>query len=495
MSPIQLTWWLLASLLLAGCGGPATAPVASPAAPAAGWGAEPPGVAVSPEVEACRETVLALLREGLARGQAFAKLEELVRVAPRRLSGSPGADTAVHWAFERMRADGLENVRLQPCMVPRWERGAPEELEIVAPAHAAGERLSVLALGGSVATPPGGVTAEVLQVTSWEQLDALGEAVRGRIVFYNRPMDPGLFSYGAAYGGAVDQRGRGAIEAGRRGGLGAIVRSMTTRLDDHPHTGAMRHEPGGPNVPGVAVSTRGAERLAALLAQGPVTVRLATDCRWLPDAPSFNVIGEIVGRERPDEVVVLAGHFDAWDVGQGAHDDGGGCMQAIEALRLVKALGLRPRRTLRAVLYMNEENGGRGSAAYLEAERANLAGHVLAIESDGGVSTPRGFGATCTPEALAILRQVVALMEPAGIDQMRAGGSGADIDNLREAGGVPVMAFLADGQRYFDLHHSHRDTLDTVWPREINLGAAAMAAMAWVVADLEQPLPRAPAAN
>ncbi len=499
MTPIQRTPWLVALSLLAACSATASpsppeppAQPATPSAPAPAADAPDAEAPLSPEIEAYRPAVLALLKEGLARGQAYAKLADLVRVAPHRLSGSAGAAAAVEWSVARMQADGLQNVRLVPCMVPHWERGDVAELEIVAPAEAAGERLPILALGGSVATPPAGVTAEIVEVKSWEQLDQRAAEVQGRIVFYNRPMDPELFAYGAAYGRAVDQRGRGAIEAARRGGLAAIVRSMTTRLDDFPHTGAMRYEPDGTNVPGVAVSTRGAELLAALLARGPVKVRLRTNSRWLPDEPSASVVGEVLGRERPEEVVVLGGHLDAWDVGQGAHDDGGGCMQAVEALRLIKALGLQPRRTIRCVLFMNEENGSRGAEAYRDSVLTELDRHVLAIESDGGVSVPRGFSATCPPEALAILRQIVALMEPAGIDELREGGGGADIDPLREAGGVPVMSLHTDGQRYFDLHHSGRDTLDAVWPREINLGAAAMAAMAYVVADLEQPLPRDP---
>jgi len=452
----------------------------------------PAAAQVSPEIEACRPAVTALLQEGLARGQAYDKLAALCRVAPHRLSGSPGAAAAVEWARQQMLADGLQNVRLVPCMVPHWERGQVAELRVVEPAEAAGERLSILALGGSIATPPGGQAAEVVQVRSWDELKQLDEQVRGKLVFYNRPMDPTLLDYGAAYGGAVDQRGQGAIEAARHGGVGAIVRSMTTRLDDFPHTGAMRYAADVPRVPAVAVSTLGAERLAALLGRGPVRVRLELDSRWLPDAPSASVVGEIEGREWPDEVIVLGGHLDAWDVGQGANDDGGGCCQALEALRLLLALDLKPRRTIRCVLFMNEENGGRGAEAYRDSVADALDRHVLAIESDGGVGTPRGFGAKATPEGLATLRAIASLLEPAACGEMRDGGGGADIDPLHAAGRVPVMSFRADGQHYFDLHHSERDTLETVWPREINLGAAAMAAMAYVVAELEQPLPRAP---
>jgi len=472
---------------------PAAAPPAAQTAPAPAAAAELP-----PEIEAYRPAVSALLKEGLAHGQAYDKLAALCRTAPHRLSGSPGAAAAVEWARQRMLDDGLDNVRLLPCTVPHWERGTVAELRVLEPEAAAGERLTILALGGSVATPPEGLTADVVQVRSWDELDQLGDDVRGKFVFYNRPMDPTLFEYGAAYGGAVDQRGRGGVEAAKRGGVGAIVRTMTTRLDDVPHTGAMRWLPDGPNVPGVAVSTQGAERLAALLAQGPVKVHLQLDSHWLPDAPSADVIGEIIGTEKPDEVVVLGGHLDCWDVGQGANDDGGGVCQAMEALRLLRALDLHPRRTVRCVAFMNEENGGRGAQAYLDSVRDALDGHVLAIESDGGVGTPRGFGASVVPEALATLRSIATLLEPAGCGEMREGGSGADIEDLQSAGGVPLMAFRADTQHYFDLHHSERDTLDTVWPREINLGAAAMAAMAYVVADMESPLPRsapAPAAT
>src|SRR5262245_18189067 len=505
MRTIQRAASLVLGVLLApGCSAqsPAAAQVAPapsstpPAAPAAS--APPADAALPPEIEAYRPAVTALLQEGLARGQAYDKLAALCRTAPHRLSGSPGAAAAVEWARQRMLDDGLDNVRLLPCTVPHWERGTVAELRVLEPEAAAGERLSILELGGSVATPPEGLTADVLQVRSWDELDQLGEKVRGSFVFYNRPMDPTLFEYGAAYGGAVDQRGRGGVEAAKRGGVGAIVRTMTTRLDDVPHTGAMRWLSDGPNVPGVAVSTQGAERLAALLAQGPVKVHLQLDSHWLPDAPSADVIGEITGTEKPDEVVVLGGHLDCWDVGQGANDDGGGVCQAMEALRLMRALDLHPRRTVRCVAFMNEENGGRGAQAYLDSVRDVLDGHVLAIESDGGVGTPRGCGASVVPEALATLRSIATLLEPAGCGEMREGGSGADIEDLQKAGGVPLMAFRADSQHYFDLHHSERDTLDTVWPREINLGAAAMAAMAYVVADMESPLPRsapAPAAT
>jgi len=443
----------------------------------------------SAEVEAYRPAVTALIREALANGQAYTKLVSLCETAPHRLSGSPGAAAAVEWVRNALVADGMENVRLDPCMVRHWVRGDVEELVVVAPPELAGESFPILALGGSVGTGELGVTAELVEVTSWEQLDRLGGAVAGKFVFFNRPMDASLISTGAAYGGAVDQRGRGASAAARLGGVGAIVRSMTTRLDDFPHTGAMGYAEGVPKVPTAAVSTLGAERLSLLLRSGAkVSVRLRLDCRTLPDAPSANVLGELVGSELPDEVVVIGGHLDAWDVGQGAHDDGGGVCQSLEALRLIKATGMKPRRTIRAVAFMNEENGGRGADAYYEHHLSAMDKHVLAIESDSGSFTPRGFSASAQGAAFERLADIASLLSETGITWLRPGSGGADVDAMR-ASGVTVMGYSCDGQRYFDLHHSERDTIDQVSPREINLSAACLAAMAYVVADMEEALP------
>jgi Zn-dependent M28 family amino/carboxypeptidase len=330
----------------------------------------------------------------------------------------------------------------------------------------------------------------VIEVRDFEELRARADEARGKIVFFNRPMDASLFNSFAAYGGAVNQRSRGAVEAARVGGVAAVVRSMTTRRDDFPHTGAMRYEDGVERVPSVAVSTNGAELLSELIASGQEpTLTLKLDCRWHADKPSFNVVGELVGSERPDEVVVVGGHLDAWDVGQGAHDDGGGCVQAFEVVRLLKALDLRPRRTIRAVMFMNEENGLRGGRAYHADNEDAMAGHVMALESDRGVFTPRGFTSDANPAALAILQDIVALMEDAGIHVMVPGYGGVDISPMA-ASGVPLVGFLPDCQRYFDLHHSARDTMEQVSDREINLGAGAMAALCYVVADLPETLPR-----
>jgi len=451
---------------------------------------ETPGPA--PEVEAYRQTVRDILSEALVRGEAYAKLSELVEVAPHRLSGSPGAAAAVEWARQAMLEDGLENVRLEPCMVTHWERGETERLRVVAPPELAGLELPILALGGSIATPEHGLIAEVVEVQDFDELKELGEGAKGKIVFFNRPMDATLLSTFPAYGGAVGQRVNGAAEAARVGGVAALVRSMTTRLDDFPHTGAMRYVDGVKKVPTAAVSTRGAELIAGLLEKGEtVKLQLELDCKNFPPAPSFNVIGELVGREKPEEIVVLGGHLDSWDVGQGAHDDGGPCCQTIEAVRLLKKLGLRPRRTLRVIMFMNEENGLGGAKAYYADHKDEMPNHVFAVESDSGAFTPRGFQSNANPEAMKVLRDIAMLFEGTGGERVVHGGGGADVSPMK-ASGVIVGSYLPDSQRYFDLHHSERDTIDQVSPREIELGAGLIASLVYVIADLEERLPHNP---
>lgn len=445
-----------------------------------------------PEIEAYRETVGSILREALVRGESYAKLEELVEVAPHRLSASPGAAAAIEWARQQMIEDGLENVRLEPCTVTHWERGDTELLRIVSPPQLAGTRLPILALGGSIATPKHGLVAEVVEVRSFEELRELGDGARGKIVFFNRPMDASLYRTGPAYGGAVNQRTQGAIEAAKQGAVASVVRSMTTRLDDYPHTGAMRYADGVTKIPAAAVSTRGAELLSDLLAKGEtVELHLELDCENFEPKPSFNVVGEWVGTEKPEEIVVLGGHLDSWDVGHGAHDDGGPCCQTIEAVRLLKTLGLRPKRTLRVVLFMNEENGLGGARAYYQDHLDEMDRHVFAIESDSGAYTPRGFTVDAGPEALQILSEIASLFEGTGGDRVFKGRGGADLSPMRPSG-VITAGYRPDSQRYFDLHHSARDTIDEVSPREIELGAGLIAALCYVVADLEQALPRNP---
>jgi acetylornithine deacetylase/succinyl-diaminopimelate desuccinylase-like protein len=424
-----------------------------------------------------------ILATSLAEGKAYATLRELCQVAPHRLSGSEGAERAVRWAKEVMSRAGLESVRLEPCTVPKWERGKVASLVVVEPAESRSTWLPVVALGGSVATPPLGIEAGVLEVRSFEELAEKGETARGKIVFFDRPMDPKVLDPFEAYGGAVEQRGRGAIEAAKHGGVAAIVRSMSLAVDDAPHTGAMHYEDGTARVPSAAVSTAGAERLSALLrAQPDLRLRLRLDCAGRGEAPSSNVVGEIRGAKLPDEIVLVGAHLDGWDVGQGAHDDGSGCAQVLEAMRLLRALDLRPARTIRAILFMNEENGLRGARAYGEAHRDEAARHVLAIETDRGGFAPCGFSTDATGDALGALRAIAARLDAAGASSVRAGGGGADVSVLHQDG-VPLMELLTEPSRYFDVHHSERDTLDAVHPRELELDAAVLAAMAFGAAD------------
>lgn len=421
----------------------------------------------------------ALFSRALEDNAAIATLASLLEAAPARLSGSPGYDDAVAWAMARMRAMGLRNVRAEPCTVPVWRRGV-EEASIAGSAR----QLRVTALGGSVGTGDEGLVAEVVEVRSFEQLAALGDAARGKIVFFNRPMPRALRRTGSAYGEAVPQRSNGAIEAGKAGAVAALVRSMTTAIDGHPHTGAMSYAEGVPQVPAAAIATADADALSALLQRGPVSVRLRLTCASLGEGPGANVVGELPGSERPHEVVVVGGHLDAWDLGRGAHDDAAGCVHALEAVRLLQASGLRPKRTVRVVLFANEENGLRGAKAYAETHRDEAARHVAAIESDAGGFTPLGFTCSLRDEAAEAVRRALLPLQGfgAGAFLPGAGAGGADLGPLL-ALGVPCYGLVVDGQRYFDYHHAAVDDLPAVHERELALGAAAVAFAAWALAD------------
>ncbi|MCC6671564.1 MAG: M20/M25/M40 family metallo-hydrolase [Planctomycetes bacterium] len=427
------------------------------------------------------ERCAALLAAALEQNRAWPLLEDLAKVAPHRLSGSPGLARAVEWARARMAAIGLDAVRLQEVAVPHWERG--EVASFTVATGAGEESFPILALGGSVGTPSEGLAAELVMVRSFEDLRALGERARGRIVFFNRPMPRALQNTFQAYGQAVPQRSSGASEAARAGGVAALVRSMTTRIDDHPHTGAMHYADGVAKVPSAAISTRGAERLAALLAKGPVVGRLRLDCRTLPDAPSHNVLGELRGRELPDEIVVIGAHLDAWDVGHGAHDDGAGVAHCLEAVRLLRELGLRPRRTIRVVLFTNEENGLRGARAYAELAAKEGRRHVAAFETDRGGGMPVGLTASYTGAELEALREAIQPLRDRGMGQLVGGGSGgADVSVLKPMG-VPVFDLITAAHRYFNFHHADTDRVENVDERELAVGAAVVAWFAHLLAE------------
>ncbi len=424
-----------------------------------------------------------LFDEALTNGKSYENLRVLCKQVGPRLSGSPQGAKAVEWGVAAMKAAGADSVWLQPCMVPHWERGKAETARVLGATGLA--KVPVCALGGSVGTG-GKLTAAVVEVRTFEELAALPEsAVKGRIVFFNRSMEPRHVSTGAAYGGAVGQRGRGAIEAAKRGAVGVLVRSMSLRNDDLPHTGAMRYEESVTKIPAAAISTAAADQLSAALKTTPtLQFELRMDCRTLPDAPSFNVVGEVRGATRPQDVILVGGHLDSWDLAEGAHDDGTGCVQSIEVLRLLKTGGRRPARTVRAVLFANEENGTRGAQEYARQAKMETARRrpLAAIESDGGGFTPRGFSVEGSAATVAAVQKWRPLLAPYLVDNIGAGHGGTDIEPLAAQGTV-LIGLNPDSQRYFDLHHAANDVFEAVNRRELELGGAAMAALVWLISE------------
>jgi carboxypeptidase Q len=420
--------------------------------------------------------------EALARGQSYEMLEVLCTKIGARLSGSPQAAAAVEWSRQVMQAYGFDTVWLQPVMVPHWVRGKQEIGRIVNSKKLGSENVNVCALGGSVGTGPGGVLANVVEVKSWDELKQLGaKSLKGKIVFFNRPMDAKLIPMFSSYGGAVDQRANGASEAAKYGAVGVVVRSMSANLEDYPHTGSLRYALNVPKIPAVAIATRHAELLSTLLSDDKdLKFYFETHAETLPDAPSFNVVGELRGSQYPEEIIVVGGHLDSWDLGQGAHDDGAGCVQSMEVLRIFKAMGYNPKRTIRAVMFMNEENGLRGGIEYANQAKAKNEKHIAAMESDRGGFTPRGFTLPTDAKAKEKIRSWKPLLEPYGLHDFTQEGGGADISPLAPQG-VPLMGYLPDSQRYFSYHHTAEDTFDKVDKRELELGAAAMAAMIYLI--------------
>jgi carboxypeptidase Q len=436
----------------------------------------PSTVAGQETASAYRDAADRLIEAATADHAAYERLGELVDRFGSRFSGSVALEQALDWILTEMEADGLENVRGEPVMVPHWVRGE-ESLDLVLPRP---RPLPMLGLGGSIGTPASGIRAEVLVVSSFDELDARVAEARGKIVLFDAPF--------VSYGETVQYRGRGAIAAARAGAVASLIRSVGPESIQSPHTGAMSYEDGVKKIPHAAITAEDAGMLHRMQDRGErIEVHLRMEARTLPDAPSRNVMAEIVGRERPEEIVVLGGHIDSWDVGQGAMDDGGGSVAAWEAVRLMKALGLRPRRTVRVVLWTNEENGLRGGTQYAEDHAAE--NHVLAMESDGGVFKPSGFGFTGSDRAFAIVSEVGRLLERIGSGSVQRGGGGADIGPLMRTG-VPGMGLNVDGTRYFWYHHTDADTLDKLDPDEVALCVATMAVMAYVVADLQETLPR-----
>ena len=444
-----------------------------------GLGASAPLAAQVPAVAGYRESADRIIRTALSDSSAYDRLGRLVDGFGHRLSGSESLEHAIDWVLGEMRRDGLANARIEPVKVPHWVRGH-ESVELISPRRTP---LVMLGLGGSVGTPKGGLTAPVLVVSSFEELEQRKAEARGRIVLF----DAAFTDYGAT--GLY--RRTGAVAAAKAGAVACLIRSITPFGIRSPHTGNMRYDSTVSRIPAAALSMEDAMMLHRMQDRGErVVVRLMMGARTLPDAMSRNVMAEIVGSERPDEVVVMGGHIDSWDVGQGAMDDGGGVVAAWEAVRLIQRLGLKPRRTIRVVGWTNEENGTRGGLAYRDARGPDVEKHVLALESDGGVFAPRGFAFVGSPEALAVVKEIGRLLAPIGADSVHVGDGEADIGPLLERG-VPGMGLEVEPTRYFWYHHTQGDTLDKLDPGELARCVAAMAVMAYVVADLPDRLPRA----
>ncbi len=422
-----------------------------------------------------------IFSEALSDTTAYSHLKTLCTDYKGRICGTAEADSAVLWAESVLRSMGLDTVYLQPLMVKQWERGEKEQGRVIS--QQAGEHdIAVCALGWAMGTGPEGITAEVVEVTSKEQLVQLGEkGIRGKIVFYDQPMDPTHFYTFEAYSETVWQRARGASMAARYGAVAVINRSMSETHDNYPHTGIMHYADTLPKVPAFAVSTLGADSLSLWLKKDPsLKLFLRSTSQEFAEVPSYNVIGEIRGSEKPDEFIAFGGHLDAWDITQGAHDDGAGVAQTIDVLRIFKKLGIQPKHTLRVVVFMDEEVAQRGAAAYAAWVKEKHEKHLAAIESDRGGFTPYGFSIDASLQQVARVRNWRPLLEPYGIWSFEKGGSGVDVRDLKPMD-IPLFGLVSDSQRYFDYQHAASDTWDKVHPREMQLGTGAIAALVYLI--------------
>jgi len=411
---------------------------------------------------------------------AYQRLARLCDTFGPRFSGSTNLEAALDWILAQMKKDGLENVHGEEVMVPHWVRGA-ESAELLAPRA---RRLPMLGLGGSIATPPEGITAEVLVVKSFADLTERASEAANRIILFNVPF--------TSYGETVAIRTRGAVEAARVGAVASLIRSVTPFSIQSPHTGSMSYNGAARKIPHAAITVEDAAMMQRMQDRGEkIVVRLNMSAATLPDVASSNIVAEITGREKPEEIVLVSGHIDSWDVGQGAMDDGGGAMSAWEAVRIMHALGLRPRRTVRVVLWTNEENGLAGAHGYERLHRGELARHVLAMESDRGTFQPHGFSFVGGDKARQLIETMAKPLARIGAAKIFSDGSEADVGVL-EQDNVPTLALVDDETKYFWYHHTEGDTMDKLDPRELSACAAAMAVMAWQVADAPEPLPRGP---
>ena len=439
--------------------------------------------APTPIANAYRATANRIITTALADSSAWNRLAEMTDKFGNRLSGSASLERTIDWILAEMKKDGLQNVRGEKVMVPHWVRGE-ESAVLVSPRAMP---LHMIGLGRSVATPPKGITADVMVVNSFDELTARAAEAKGKIVLFDVPF--------TGYGQTVRYRGGAASAAGKVGAVAALIRSVSSFSMQNPHTGAMNYDTlVAARIPAAALSVEDAMMVHRMVNRGEkVRITLKMSAQTLPDAPSRNVIAEIVGSEKPDEFVILGGHIDSWDVGQGAMDDGGGCVAAWEAVKLIKRLGLKPKRTIRVVLWTNEENGSRGANGYRDAHRAELDKHVLAMESDNGVFKVNGFGVSTGEGGMTMAQDIGTLFSAFNATTVSPGGVDADTGPLN-ALGVPAISPLVDGTKYFWYHHSSADTMDKLTPREISENVALLSVLAFVAADMPGTLPRVPVA-
>jgi carboxypeptidase Q len=426
-------------------------------------------------------TIKKIADEIMINSGAYENLRFLCKKIGSRLSGSAGAEKAVY-ATKKMLIDaGADTVYLQTCMVPHWVRGAKEEGYFMAD----GKKfpLQLTSLGNSEGSKNKFIRADVVEVKTMNELHKLGNAVKGKMVFFNIAMNPTYIGTFNAYGEAGVGRRSGAAQAAKYGAIGVLVRSLASNADDYPHTGMTRYNDSFPKIPAVAISTNNANAISKILEQGKkVQGFFKNNCTMLAPVQSYNVIGEIRGKETPKEIITVGGHLDSWDLAEGAQDDGAGIVQSIEIIRALKKTGIQPKRTIRAVMYMNEENGSGGADAYLENAKKKNEQHIFALESDAGGFTPRGFSLEMKVEARNRIKAWAPLFINYGVYDFREGGSGSDIDNLKELG-TALAGLSPDSQRYFDLHHASTDVFEAVSKRELDLGTVNMAALVWLVSE------------
>ncbi len=420
--------------------------------------------------------------EVLLRGKAYDNLRDLTKNVGQRLTASPGNYKAEAWGQKALKDAGADKVYLQECTVPRWVRGGKDEGRYYAGNDTKGSAIDVLALGNSFGTGPKGITAPVILINSFDELEKRKDEIKGKIVFYNYKFNPRFIQTFLSYRDAVRYRGQGASSAARYGAIAVLIRSMTHATDNNPHTGAMSYNDSFPKIPALAVGLQDADKLASAIEKGfSVKLFLKSNARMLTDTLAHNVIGELTGTEFPNQFITVGGHLDSWDPGEGAHDDGAGCVHSIEVLRALKATGYRPKRTIRVVLFANEENAGRGGDKYAEEAKKKNEQHIFALESDEGGFTPRGFGFTMPKEKVEKVRRWLPLFAPYLVWQFTEGGGGSDIEPLNETMAVPIAGFQPDSQRYFDYHHARSDVFEKVNKRELELGALNMAALTYLI--------------